>query len=375
MSGCLHEPQAYFGKTEYGYGRSLHKPCNYPDVDHPLRSMIKFISDQLNDPTFNTENITCLATLYEDGSASIPMHSDNEQCIVRSSNIITVSLGASRELTFRSKVGPERTQSLHLTHGQVHVMTRQSQDFWEHGVPSDPRIKSPRVSLTFRRLTPSPPAGQKRIPPIKKSTRSSADPTPSPTKQVLFLTDSVHSSTPTHLFPKHLPCTKELLFQLSDLHDFEHLFPHMGYVVISTGINDLSRYNHRSYSLYDTVSQQLRKFCERYPDTVFIFNSLLLTQYTWLTPEIDNFNRAMFELSFGIKNLWFFDSHRVCQSLRGRGCRILDPDGNGIHILLPVKREITHCLVSCIRELDRRSPSIQKMWPMRSEFVSILNRQ
>ena len=203
--------------------------------------MVQCISEQLDDPTFNIDNISCLVTLYEDGRSSIPMHSDNEQSIVRDSEILTVSLGASRELVFRSKIGPQRTQSLHLAHGQVHTMSRKSQDFWEHGVPSDPTVVSPRVSLTFRRLTPPPPAGQKRIPPIKKSSRPPVDSTQSTTKQVLFLTDSVHSSTPTHLFPKHLPCTKELLFQLSDLCNFEHLFPHMSYVVISTGINDLSR--------------------------------------------------------------------------------------------------------------------------------------
>jgi hypothetical protein len=49
---------AYFGKSHYGYGRPLHKPCEYP-ADHPMVSMVQCISEQLDDPTFNFNNISC----------------------------------------------------------------------------------------------------------------------------------------------------------------------------------------------------------------------------------------------------------------------------------------------------------------------------
>ncbi len=249
-------------------------------------------------------------------------------------------------------------------------MTRNSQDFWEHSIPLDHTVQGQRLSLTFRRLTP--PTSPQHIPPIHKSSRPAVDPTPPPTERVLLLTDSIHSTTPTDIFPDHLPCTKQSLFQLTDLHKFEHLFPHMKYVVISSGINDLSRYDHRSYSLFDAVSKDLRTFCEKYHDTTFIFNSILLTQYHFLSPDICQFNEQMLEFSTTISNLWLFDSHQVCLELTRSRCLILDPHGNGIHLSLAAKREIVRRLVACIVEMNRQSSSVQRVWPMRSEFQSLL---
>ncbi len=326
---------AFFGKTEYRYGNIIHKPCDYPD-NHLLGTIIDKISGQISDPTFNMDNITCLLTLYENGKSNIPMHSDNEPCIATTSDIVTVSLGASRKIQFCSKVGRICTQDFDLNHGQVYSMSRHSQDFWEHSIPPDHTIQGQRLSLTFRRLTP--PANPQHIPPIHQSSRPAVDPTPPPTERVLLLTDSIHATTPTSIFPQHLPCTKETMFQLTDLHKFEHLFPHMKYVVISSGINDLSRFDHRSYSLFDAVSKDLRTFCEKYQDTTFIFNSILLTQYHWLSPEICRFNELMLEFSTKINNLWLFDSHQICRELTGSRFLILDPNGNGIHLSLAANR-------------------------------------
>ncbi|MCP4261217.1 MAG: alpha-ketoglutarate-dependent dioxygenase AlkB, partial [Planctomycetes bacterium] len=144
---------AYFGKTEYHYANVKHKPCNYP-VNHPLTDIINTISAQMNDPTFNTDNISCLLTLYKNGKSNIPMHSDDEPSIVSTSQIVTVSLGSTRKLRFRSKVGPICIKEFDLNHGHVYTMTRNSQDFWEHSIPPDHTVQGQRLSLTFRRLTP-----------------------------------------------------------------------------------------------------------------------------------------------------------------------------------------------------------------------------
>ena len=367
-----HRQTAFFGKTEYRYGKTVHKPLDIPTY-HPLLEIIDSIAHHTQDASFNTDNITCLLTRYENGKSSIPMHSDNEACIVESSNIITVSLGATRTIHFRSKAGPLTTQSIHLKHGQTYIMSRFSQDFWEHGIQADPTADGERLSLTFRRL--SAPITPQRIPPIRQSSLPETDPTPLPTERVLLLTDSIHSSTPVSLFPAHLPCTKETMYQITELHKFEHLFPHMSYVVISSGINDLSRYNHRSYSLFDVVSEDLRTYCERYPNTTFIFNSISLTTYHWLNPEIRKFNESLLILSTKVVNLWMFDSHQICQELSRKRCIILDPAGNGIHLTLAAKRVIVRRLLDCIVELAGRRPTVEGMWPLRDEFRSLLPRQ
>ena len=67
-------------------------------------------------------------TLYEDGKAHIPPHSDNEECIEPESDIITVSIGATRKVTFQNIVGPlKEQQKFEPPHGSVRSMTANSQ--------------------------------------------------------------------------------------------------------------------------------------------------------------------------------------------------------------------------------------------------------
>ena len=82
-------------------------------------------------------------------------------------------------------------------------------------------------------------------------------------------------------------------------------------VVISCGLNDLSRYNKRAHVLADLVTRRFDECCRNNPNTTFVFNSILLTSYDWLNEEITEFNRIMFELSFQHSNMIFFDSHEI----------------------------------------------------------------
>ena len=363
---------AYMGKREYRYGKIVHRPAEYPD-NQALDDIITAIASEMNDPSFNKDNWTCLITIYADGTCYIPYHSDNEHSINPNSDIVTVNLGETRKLEFRSKVGPVIHESLELHNGTVYTMSRESQNFWEHSIPIDESVTGTRVSLTFRRLdTPSPP--RNRIPPIHESTRPKEDSTPIPPERVLFLTDSLHKELPSTMFPKHLPCVKEKLFELSRLGDYEHMFPNTSYVIISAGINDLSRYDHRAYSLKRLIGNMLSYFCQKYPDTTFILHSLLLTRFEWLNHEVSEINRAFLTLSVQIRNLWLFDSHHICMQLRDRGVLILDPPGNGIHLSSVVRVEIAQCLTACIRELHARSGSIRRLWPIRRGYASILSQ-
>lgn len=360
----------YFGSKDYRYGATVHRAKDYP-ANETIDQIIAEISHKLGDPTFNKENVTCLVTKYDNGKCHIPYHSDDEPCII--GDIITVSLGAERDLTFRSKSGKPTQKTHRLQHGEVYIMSRESQNYWEHGIPPDPNVTQCRVSLTFRRLQQTTQT-RPTIPRIQESTRPTTDPIPHEHERVLFLTDSMLRDVPHERFPGHMHVVKKEMYQLQDLMDHEQCFEGTKYVIISSGINDLSRYNHRHYSLAQLFKKNLDTLCVKYPNTTFIFNSLLLTRFEWLNREVHDFNKDIFDYSISQKNFWFFDSHHVCSKLSNWGNVILDPAGNGIHLSQLPKREIACCLIACVRELAGRRTSIRKYWPLRREFVAFLGR-
>ncbi|KAL5260978.1 hypothetical protein ACHWQZ_G006875 [Mnemiopsis leidyi] len=83
----------YFGTRPYAYNGGVHEPkdleahtylakvCNYLDIIIP-----------------NYDYNSVLVTLYANGNQFIPKHSDLEDCIEETSDIVTVSLGATRTL-------------------------------------------------------------------------------------------------------------------------------------------------------------------------------------------------------------------------------------------------------------------------------------
>ena len=359
----------YYGASDYGYGPTVHKAKHYPQnatIDHIFTQ----ISEALQDPSFNKEQVTCLITKYEDGKCHIPFHSDDENKVT--GDIITLSLGASRDLVFRSKVGPVKQQIHKLDHGCVYVMTRESQNFWEHGILPQPEVQDCRMSLTFRRLSQNAPPRQK-IPRIHKPThKPMVTEQPQPKERLLFLTDSLLRDLPFDL--PNVQCVKREMYQLSKILEHEQYISGSKIVIISSGINDLSRYDHNHHSLSCNFKRNIDYLIEKYPNTTFIFNSLVLTRLSWLNEEIKHFNSFIFELSNSVSKLWFFDSHHICTVLYQKGETIVDPDGNGIHLTVLSKREIARCLATCVRELMGRSYLIRKHWPLRREYVSLLGR-
>ena len=170
-----------------------------------------------------------------------------------------------------------------LKDGSIHVMSAASQFLWQHGIPPKDSCNEARVSFTFRLLdSKATPPPKQRVPPISED--APLNRVPGPRKKVLFLSDSVNCGLNTHLFRgTGLVCIKRPdFFQLSQLGEFECEFEHSDYVVISAGINDISRYGHTPESLSRLICNKLKYFICKYPDTVFIFNSVLHTKFDWL---------------------------------------------------------------------------------------------
>ncbi len=113
----------------------------WPDIVRPLLG-------RLNDD-FGVAFNFALCQLYPDGQAGIGTHADDERDLVKNSPIVGLSLGATRDFILENRKG-ERAAAVTLEHGSAVVMWGATQRHYRHSVPPRKRVKTPRVSLTFR---------------------------------------------------------------------------------------------------------------------------------------------------------------------------------------------------------------------------------
>ena len=141
----------FYGDQKYSYGYVKHEPKPMPCSDNYLWEILNHLKGVLPDYEFNS----VLLTKYSNGSECLGFHSDNEKEIMTGSDIVTISLGETRVLKFKSlstSAGyPE--QSLTVSHGDVFLMSRASQDIFQHSVTSGATTQ-PRISITLRMLKP-----------------------------------------------------------------------------------------------------------------------------------------------------------------------------------------------------------------------------
>lgn len=99
--------------------------------------------------TLNYSFNICLVNYYENGKKAIGWHSDNEEkgsieCIA------SVSLGCSRDFSFRDKVTKEVIKTIKLDNCSLLVMDNGCQDNYEHCLVYDKQCKDIRINITFR---------------------------------------------------------------------------------------------------------------------------------------------------------------------------------------------------------------------------------
>jgi alkylated DNA repair dioxygenase AlkB len=108
---------------------------------------IKSEVERLSRETFNS----CLINLYHDGTEGMAWHSDGEKDLKKNGAIASVSFGAERKFAFRHKTTGEKVE-LWLEHGSLLVMKDTTQTHWLHRLPPAARVRTPRISLTFRTI-------------------------------------------------------------------------------------------------------------------------------------------------------------------------------------------------------------------------------
>lgn len=92
-----------------------------------------------------------LLTYYRNGSDHVTWHADDEKELGEKPVIASLSLGETREFSYRHKKTLE-SFSLDLSSGELLIMLPDFQRDWEHCVPEQIEIEKPRVNLTFRNV-------------------------------------------------------------------------------------------------------------------------------------------------------------------------------------------------------------------------------
>ena len=82
----------------------------------------------------------------------IGWHSDNEPELGYEPTIASLSLGAERRFKFRLREDHDVKEEIILPSGSLVVMSGPCQQLWDHEIPKELKIKTPRINLTFRRV-------------------------------------------------------------------------------------------------------------------------------------------------------------------------------------------------------------------------------
>lgn len=300
----------FYGDLPYKYAGGFHKARPFSDNPY-LVKISEHLTKMLPGVQFNSATVT----KYENGGSHIPPHQDNESQIVPGSDIVTVSLGASREVVFRPlPPAPYSRIPLPVSHGQVYVMSRQSQDLYDHAVPPvtavlPPGLDTTRISVTFRMLRSLEEAkkASRRRPGTSSPSPSRASTRAKPIK-VLVLSDSKNRSFDCSLLKDPVVAFRKDLFYIRDIKDHIPAIEQSDVVLISSGVNDLRFAGARPGDLHAL----LRDFTGRFPRVKFLFDSispvaLRADPNQGLNRAIGATNWMVINLSMRVKNFRLFD--------------------------------------------------------------------
>ena len=100
-------------------------------------------------------------------------------------------------------------------------------------------------------------------------------------------------------------CVKKTMYYVTDFSNFEPQFGQSDKIVISAGINDLTRKRLTPEQICDVILPQLRKFSALYPNSKFIINSVILTSDRQINRYIFDLNKYLIEGINRLQNVYF----------------------------------------------------------------------
>ena len=158
-----HKPYMRFGKivkvprgqASYTIDDSIHYNYKVSGGSPPNEVMcnkLKEITEKVN-KELNTNYNTILMNVYKDGKDCIGQHKDKEDGWVESTGFATLAFGATRNFDIINDETEILTRIPHKS-GYIINMNYPLNSENTHGIPSQPRVKTERVSLTFREIIP-----------------------------------------------------------------------------------------------------------------------------------------------------------------------------------------------------------------------------
>lgn len=138
----------------YTYGRDAGRRTYEAQPSHPV---INAVRNQIEAET-GVHLEGCFLNLYLDGSDSLGWHADDDDKIDHNRPIAVVTLGAGRDIAFKSQAKGSHPSRLFLEPGSLLLMRPGMQQTHFHAIPKveagdDP--VGPRISMTFRGLVPA----------------------------------------------------------------------------------------------------------------------------------------------------------------------------------------------------------------------------
>lgn len=131
----------------YRYSSALHGTLNWtPELRTLKQSIAQYCQCAFN---------CVLLNHYRDGQDTMGWHADDEPELGYQPTIASLSLGAVRDIHFKSHVAKGKKISLTLPGGSLLIMSGSTQQHWLHHVPKRSRCTQARINLTFRHIKTS----------------------------------------------------------------------------------------------------------------------------------------------------------------------------------------------------------------------------
>lgn len=125
---------------------TAHFAAEDPQLPWPLGLALERVSAIVGE-SFNSIGLN----LYRDEHDSVAMHNDRLDDLVEGQPIALLSLGETRRMQIRAKktAAPQRLD-LDLAPGSLLLMSWQTQQHYDHGIPKQKHPLGPRISLALR---------------------------------------------------------------------------------------------------------------------------------------------------------------------------------------------------------------------------------
>lgn len=117
----------------------------------PWTTNLSILKQQIEE-AFRLKFNAVLCNLYRNGTDSMGWHSDDEKELGHHPFIVSVSFGAERRFCLQHKKKKELKWQQVLEHGSILIIAGDTQHYWRHQLPKQPKCLDRRINLTFRQV-------------------------------------------------------------------------------------------------------------------------------------------------------------------------------------------------------------------------------